>query len=306
MTTPLDLDLSKIADTARIFRVLTAWLSRTDYEWRIVQPYSGRVLRLERSRDWKESRLFDAKTKDNIESKGHPGTYANERFVLSLWAESVANEAAAEIEKSADLTAQAQAWAELWGAIYGTDLAAFERQSDPAWKLPEEYAMPLEEWVAAGHVEPLLARFGASWKKDPVKVEPAPPPTPEEKHEKPQTVGRVIFRCGSCKKRWSVEYDRKVFEHQRTKHSRVPGFGERTYTVRDVQLSRKLADGKVVSWNHDLNQPCPKCGRVGFVNGGAVQGKYSDTPCGAKCLSATGFQCECRCGGQNHGKGLSL
>lgn len=46
---------------------------------------------------------------------------------------------------------------------------------------------------------------------------------------------------------------------------------------------------------------CPKCG--GTSKGHRVRGFVSDEPCGARCLNAKGFQCECSCGGKNHGAG---
>ncbi len=32
-----------------------------------------------------------------------------------------------------------------------------------------------------------------------------------------------------------------------------------------------------------------------------IVGKYSETECSDKCMSATGPACECKCEGQNHG-----
>lgn len=34
----------------------------------------------------------------------------------------------------------------------------------------------------------------------------------------------------------------------------------------------------------------------------AVEGKVSNHECDDRCMSSTGFKCECRCGGLNHGK----
>jgi hypothetical protein len=64
-------------------------------------------------------------------------------------------------------------------------------------------------------------------------------------------------------------------------------------------------------------QPEPE-GPFRFVNGASallcagcqkpkrakpVRGKYSSrVQCNAKCLSSRGFNCECSCGGKNHGK----
>ena len=32
-----------------------------------------------------------------------------------------------------------------------------------------------------------------------------------------------------------------------------------------------------------------------------INGTVTDSPCGPRCLNATGHDCECECGGQNHG-----
>lgn len=46
---------------------------------------------------------------------------------------------------------------------------------------------------------------------------------------------------------------------------------------------------------------CRECGRS-LVRWDAVQGHYSEArACDVRCTSATGFRCECQCGGHNHG-----
>lgn len=45
---------------------------------------------------------------------------------------------------------------------------------------------------------------------------------------------------------------------------------------------------------------CRSCGKGRRAN--IVKGRYSATHlCGERCLSSTGFKCECSCGGKNHG-----
>lgn len=46
---------------------------------------------------------------------------------------------------------------------------------------------------------------------------------------------------------------------------------------------------------------CPSCGK--WVEGNAVVGTENERiKCGPKCRSAKGPDCECSCGGQNHGE----
>lgn len=37
-----------------------------------------------------------------------------------------------------------------------------------------------------------------------------------------------------------------------------------------------------------------------------VRGRVSHHKCGPKCVNATGHDCECQCGGKNHGRGHAL
>lgn len=66
---------------------------------------------------------------------------------------------------------------------------------------------------------------------------------------------------------------------------------------------RVTADGKQRSWTMDYmgGCRCPKC-NAHTLNGAKVDGTYSDHKCGAKCMGATGPNCDCSCGGANHGR----
>lgn len=52
--------------------------------------------------------------------------------------------------------------------------------------------------------------------------------------------------------------------------------------------------------NPRLLSRCPKC--QGFAKPARVDGRTSDTPCDHRCTSARGHNCECSCGGVNHGR----
>ena len=56
---------------------------------------------------------------------------------------------------------------------------------------------------------------------------------------------------------------------------------------------------KVEPWNGTLQALC-SCGK-GSLIGKRVSGTHSEKVCGAKCLGATGPNCDCSCGGRNHG-----
>jgi len=56
---------------------------------------------------------------------------------------------------------------------------------------------------------------------------------------------------------------------------------------------------KVTPWNGTLQAPCD-CGK-GSLIGKRVAGTHSEKACGSKCMGATGPNCDCSCGGRNHG-----
>jgi len=60
-------------------------------------------------------------------------------------------------------------------------------------------------------------------------------------------------------------------------------------------------DGTVFEYsNGEVFAKCGDCGKRRILR--QVLGKYSaDKPCSTKCQAATGFQCECKCAGKNHG-----
>ena len=67
---------------------------------------------------------------------------------------------------------------------------------------------------------------------------------------------------------------------------------------------QRIEDGKTIRQIHDFE--CPSCGAdnqgvARNVTGDAVKGSYSDKKCDARCTGAKGHNCECQCGGANHG-----
>lgn len=102
---------------------------------------------------------------------------------------------------------------------------------------------------------------------------------------------RYIFRCVSkrtaCKHTWAYDYE---------PHTSDSKWGPVTHNYRTT------TDGTKVYVGDDLHQPrCPKCNSnaVTFVH---VNGKVTDHVCDARCMNAKGQDCECQCGGENHGK----
>lgn len=96
--------------------------------------------------------------------------------------------------------------------------------------------------------------------------------------ESPAAVARVIRRCkrANCKHTWARDYDA-------------------------LQRTRMNESGSLVSSSHPAEWRCPSCGSAS-VDGSTVQGRQSQHVCDARCMCATGHDCECSCGGKNHGK----
>ncbi len=95
---------------------------------------------------------------------------------------------------------------------------------------------------------------------------------------------RIIFRCNLCKHVWAYDYRQER------------GHLLRTWTPAPTDTNQ-----------HPFSTPqnderCPKCHHLN-VTYGEVVGKVSQKPCDARCMAATGFVCNCSCGGKNHGKG---
>lgn len=87
---------------------------------------------------------------------------------------------------------------------------------------------------------------------------------------------RYSFRCPRCKTVQATDYTQQQ-----------GGF----YTT------WRTLDGKDQFFQDDL--PCTTCGRERHAN--PVKGRPSNKKCDARCTGATGHNCECQCGGKNHG-----
>ena len=103
----------------------------------------------------------------------------------------------------------------------------------------------------------------------------------------PRTVVREVRQIARCKRCKSAK-SRLV-----TRTTRVSYFGkfppERDATSVDTVNGERP--------DHDAG-PC-SCGRPMYYLD--VSGRVNDHACDARCLAATGHDCECSCGGLNHG-----
>lgn len=70
------------------------------------------------------------------------------------------------------------------------------------------------------------------------------------------------------------------------------------YGRRETRVYRRLPNGAEVQGYDRFFAPC-LCGKS--VEFRMVRGIVTAHECNAKCMSSTGFVCECSCGGKNHG-----
>lgn len=105
----------------------------------------------------------------------------------------------------------------------------------------------------------------------------------------------TIYRCRAC------ERARKAAGEKRPVIAkRVDEELEVTITRMDTppwhQVSRRLLG---------LPQPhphCPTCNRAMSFHAIVKGTKNENVPCDGRCMGATGPNCECACGGKNHGR----
>lgn len=80
----------------------------------------------------------------------------------------------------------------------------------------------------------------------------------------------------------------------------APGTGDVAVDESGIELS--FRDGYWVAVPHTCSG-----GETRTIKLTRVKGVYNPgRECNAKCLSAIGHDCECRCGGKNHGAGFSV
>lgn len=103
---------------------------------------------------------------------------------------------------------------------------------------------------------------------------------------------RYIAACKGCGGRVRVEA--KCVKAWRA----YLGYGRTERRYEWMLPSGSIVEGYESLWVHCL------CDRP--LEFKRMHGRHSETKkCGARCLSATGPNCECQCGGKNHGGGWS-
>ncbi len=110
---------------------------------------------------------------------------------------------------------------------------------------------------------------------------------------------RILWKCQAklCRHIFGFDYLKPIYQHEQRWFNGRPVKDTYPETEHDVTRSGSTL------W-HDLKSKdalkCPKCsGEVQMIR---IKGSYNpDVKCNGRCLNATSGDCDCSCGGQQHG-----
>lgn len=111
----------------------------------------------------------------------------------------------------------------------------------------------------------------------------------------------VLYRCAPCERttRRSQVWRRRV--HRTTQQQTWTDPIRRT-AERFTEITWTDDQGRTTHGPHPPAVACPSCRRP--TSGQTVRGRFSALHrCDARCIYAKGPECECSCGGKNHGAG---
>jgi hypothetical protein len=131
-----------------------------------------------------------------------------------------------------------------------------------------------------------------------------PPTAYRGETETKRGTARVIFRCSRDKTTWAKDYEAVTFSHPEPT-GRPDSFGYRIAQKRRTEFYRIDPTGREI--RPDDDKTCPRCARRDMVGWRPVEGTVNKRiPCDARCWNATGPQCSCSCGGENHARNSVL
>ena len=110
------------------------------------------------------------------------------------------------------------------------------------------------------------------------------------------TLTRYIYRCSNkeCRHAYALEFEVKYF----------PGTKVYLYKIENAPgwVADRIAERPYLRTPRQFTS-CPECGS--FAKMKPVKGHYNpDHTCNSKCMNAKSGECDCSCGGANHGKNL--
>lgn len=102
---------------------------------------------------------------------------------------------------------------------------------------------------------------------------------------------RMIWQCKRCKTVKAYDYRTETRLSYVDPVMLNPKWGPQSITRTDDA-------GRTLDYSHDAK--CPGCGNHRTT--ARVKGVRNDHKCDARCVNSKGPNCECSCGGENHGK----
>src|SRR6266550_1112477 len=109
---------------------------------------------------------------------------------------------------------------------------------------------------------------------------------------------RVIYTCRNrnCKHIWALEY-----RNEGTDRYGLP-YGRRELKAHEIPTRYDIQDGGRSCQTDVMGDlRCPKC-TCNLPKSNRVNGHYNEAhKCDARCRGAKGPNCDCQCGGENHG-----
>jgi hypothetical protein len=128
--------------------------------------------------------------------------------------------------------------------------------------------------------------------------------TGKESEKKPRT-HRYTVKCRFCKAKWMED-----FSHEAVQHGKVYA-GTRHHCPKSDESRAKFAESLryrgTPEWAF-AERLGAEMSLYGIFVTHSVQWKrtFAPTKCGARCMGATGPNCDCQCKGHNHGKNQVL
>lgn len=99
----------------------------------------------------------------------------------------------------------------------------------------------------------------------------------------------MIGRCRACKGTKRRDYP----------ETRTITLGTGMYERTSIVAGRTTPQGNWIRATADYF--CPDCGKAAW-DSKPMKKRLGVQKCGARCYGATGHDCECQCGGENHGR----
>lgn len=113
---------------------------------------------------------------------------------------------------------------------------------------------------------------------------------------KPAKVVRYSCKCKLCKAKWTTELSDYMATYN-AHEPNCPGYSD-YFLKRTKGMVRPMTRDRMAAEQYQMACFC--------LDRRPIQGRYNaEIKCDGRCMGATGHNCECSCGGANHGKAMA-